>query len=381
VYQRHTPNQPPPLATRPAMRFEVVARSPSSAARAGRIHTPHGVIETPAFMPVGTQATVKGLLPSDLIPIRPQCVLANAYHLSLRPGAPMIERRGGIHRFMRWDGPMLTDSGGFQVFSLAELREVDDHGVTISSHLTGRPRRFTPASVVQIEEQIGADIIMPLDVCIGYPSTRAEAERALERTHAWALQAQRAQRRPDQALFAIVQGGMEPDLRVQAARALATAGFPGYAIGGLSVGEPRDVMDRLVAVTAPELPEDQPRYLMGVGEPDQLTAYAAAGIDMFDCVLPTRLGRTGYAYAEGGKLNLARASLRHERAPLDPDCPCWTCERYSRAYLHHLFRAGEPLGPRLVSLHNVAYLVTLLRRVRASIIAEAAANVVAPASP
>ncbi|MCC7367437.1 MAG: tRNA guanosine(34) transglycosylase Tgt [Chloroflexi bacterium] len=354
------------------MHFEIVARCPDTGARAGRLHTPHGVVETPAFMPVGTQATVKGLLPSDLATIQPECVLANAYHLATRPGAAMVARRGGVHRFMRWDGPMLTDSGGFQVFSLAALREIDDEGVTIRSHLNGRPRRFTPASVMRIEEQIGADIIMPLDECIGYPSTREQAERALERTHRWALQAQRAHRRGDQLLFAIVQGGMEPDLRVQAARALAPAGFPGYAIGGLSVGEPRETMDRLVQITTPELPEDRPRYLMGVGEPDQLLAYAAAGIDMFDCVLPTRLGRNGYAYTSEGRLNVARAALRAETGPLDPACTCVTCQRYGRAFLHHLVRTGEPLGPRLISLHNVAYLVGLLRTLRKGIIERAA---------
>ncbi|HZO24369.1 MAG TPA: tRNA guanosine(34) transglycosylase Tgt [Chloroflexota bacterium] len=353
------------------MHFEIVARAAGSSARAGLLHTPHGAIETPAFMPVGTQATVKGLLPSDLAAIRPQCVLSNAYHLALRPGAQMIARRGGLHAFMRWDGPMLTDSGGYQVFSLAQLRQIDDRGVTIASHLNGRPRRFTPASVVRIEEQIGADLIMPLDVCIGYPSTRDEAEIALERTHAWALQAARAQRRTDQALFAIVQGAMEADLRVQAARALAGEPFPGFAIGGLSVGEPRDLTDRLVKLTAAELPADRPRYLMGVGEPDQLLAYAAAGVDLFDCVLPTRLGRTGYAYTSDGRLNVARASLRADPGPLDAACDCITCARYSRAYLHHLIRAGEGLGARLLSIHNVAYLVTLLRRFRESIVAGA----------
>jgi queuine tRNA-ribosyltransferase len=280
----------------------------------------------------------------------------------------MIARRGGVHAFMRWDGPMLTDSGGYQVFSLAALRQVDDRGVTIASHLNGRRRRFTPASVIKIEEQIGADIIMPLDVCIGYPSSREETELALERTHTWALQAAHAQRRTDQALFAIVQGGMESDLRIQAARALAAEPFPGYAIGGLSVGEPRELTDRLVAETAAALPRDRPRYLMGVGEPDQLLAYAAAGIDLFDCVLPTRLGRTGYAYTAEGKLNLVRASMRAERDPIDSGCSCSTCSSYSRAYLHHLFRAGEPLGARLLSIHNVAYLVTLMRRYRQQII-------------
>src|SRR5215212_556171 len=353
------------------MRFEIIAHSPDSAARAGIFHTPHGPIETPAFMPVGTQATVKGLLPADMAPIRPQCVLSNAYHLATRPGAPMVARRGGLHAFMRWDGPMLTDSGGYQVFSLSSLRQVDDRGVTIASHLNGRKRRFTPASVVKIEEQIGADIIMPLDVCIGPDATRSETEQALERTHAWALRAAAAQLRSDQALFAIVQGGLEPDLRIQAARALAAERFPGVAIGGLSVGEPREVTDRLVALTAAELPADRPRYLMGVGEPDQLLAYAAAGIDLFDCVLPTRLGRTGYAYVPGGKLNVSRASLRAERGPLDPGCPCPTCARYSRAYLHHLVRAGEPLAARLLSLHNVAYLVELLRSFRRALIADA----------
>jgi queuine tRNA-ribosyltransferase len=353
------------------MHFEIIARSARTSARAGLFHTPHGAIETPAFMPVGTQATVKGLLPSDLAPLRPQCVLSNAYHLALRPGAAMVARRGGLHAFMGWPGPMLTDSGGFQVFSLAALRQVDDAGVTIASHLNGRRRRFTPASVMRIEEQIGADIIMPLDVCIGYPSTRAETEVALERTHAWARRAARAHRRPDQALFAIVQGGMEPDLRAQAARALAGEPFPGFAIGGLSVGEPREMTDRLVRLTAAELPVDRPRYLMGVGEPDQLLAYAAAGIDLFDCVLPTRLGRTGYAYTSSGKLNVIRGALRADPGPLDPCCSCQTCARYSRAYLHHLFRAGEPLGARLLSLHNVAYLVQLLRAFRESVIAEA----------
>ena len=359
------------------MRFEIVARCPNTGARAGILHTPHGPLETPAFMPVGTQATVKGLLPSDLEKIGPSCILANAYHLALRPGAAMVARRGGLHAFMAWHGPILTDSGGYQVFSLAARRQVDDRGVTILSHLNGRPRRFTPASVVKIEEQLGADLIMPLDVCLGYPSGRSETEHALERTHAWALQAMRAHRRDDQALFAIIQGGMEADLRVQAARALGGEGFPGYAIGGLSVGEPRDLTDELVGVTAAALPEDRPRYLMGVGEPDQLLAYARLGVDMFDCVLPTRLGRTGQAFTDSGKLNVTRTSLRAADEPIEAACDCQTCRRYSRAYLHHLFRAGEPLGARLLSIHNVAYLLEKLRALRASIIAHANARVTA----
>jgi len=362
------------------MRFDIVARCPTTGARAGILQTAHGPVKTPAFMPVGTQATVKGLLPSDLAPIQPQVILANAYHLALRPGAAMVARRGGLHRFMAWDGPMLTDSGGFQVFSLAARRQLDDQGVTILSHLNGRPRRFTPASVVRIEEQLGADIIMPLDVCLGYPSSRAETEQALERTHAWALKAARAHRRPDQALFAIVQGGTEPDLRVQAARALGSAGFPGYAIGGLSVGEPRALTDELVSLTAAALPDDRPCYLMGVGEPDQLVAYAQLGVDLFDCVLPTRLGRTGMAYTRDGKLNLAKAALRADPGPIDDTCRCATCQHYSRAYLHHLFRAGEPLGARLASIHNVAFLVETLRSFRDSLLARADATSAASSS-
>ena len=366
------------------MRFDVFARCPRTGARAGVLHTAHGSIETPAFMPVGTQATVKGLLPTDLTQIGPQCVLANAYHLALRPGAWLVERMGGLHRFMGWDGPMLTDSGGYQVFSLADRRQVDDAGVTIASHLDGRPRRFTPRSVIRIEEQLGADVIMPLDECIGYPSPRVVAEQALERTHRWALQAAGADRRRDQWLFAIVQGGMEPDLRGQAADALASEGFPGYAIGGLSVGEPRAVTDELVALLGRRLPVDRPRYLMGVGEPDQLVQYAALGIDMFDCVSPTRLGRTGYAYTSEGRVNLTRANVRADAGPVDPRCACRTCGGYSRAYLHHLFRAGEPLGPRLLSVHNVAYLVGLLKRARNQILAGTFSSLPgasAPASP
>ena len=350
------------------MRFEIVARCRRTRARAGILHTSHGLIETPAFMPVGTQATVKALLPSDLAGTDAQCILANAYHLALRPGAARVARLGGLHRFMGWDRPILTDSGGYQIFSLAELRQIDDGGVTIASHLDGRPRRFTPGSVVRIEEQLGADLIMPLDVCLGYPITRVAAEQALERTHAWALRSAAAHRRPDQTLFAIVQGGTEPDLRTQAARALAAERFPGYAIGGLSVGEPREITDDLVDRCARELPDDRPRYLMGVGEPDQLVAYAALGVDLFDCVRPTRLGRTGHAYTTGGRLNLARPAARDDSGPIDESCRCAVCASYSRAYLHHLFRAAEPLGARLVSLHNVAFLVDLLRARRRAIL-------------
>jgi queuine tRNA-ribosyltransferase len=349
--------------------FTVVARARSSAARAGVLHTPHGPIETPAFMPVGTLATVKAVAPVDLASIRPACVLANAYHLSLRPGATLVERLGGVHRFMNWDGPMLTDSGGYQVFSLEDLRQVDDDGVTIRSHLDGRERRLTPARVVRVEEQLGADIIMPLDVCLGPDASRSDAELALERTHRWAIRSLRSQRRHDQALFAIVQGCMNSQLRSQAARALRGESFPGFAIGGLSVGESRSVTDGLVEVTCKELPTDRPRYLMGVGEPDQLLAYAGMGVDMFDCVLPTRMGRTGYAFTSGGRVNIARGGFVGDHGPLDDACACETCARHSRAYLNHLFRSREPLGARLLSVHNVAFLVNTLRRFRRSVVA------------
>jgi len=351
------------------MHFQIEGRCLSTRARAGVLSTPHGRIETPAFMPVGTQGSVKSLLPSDLAAIHTQCVLANAYHLALRPGAHVIERLGGLHRFTGWGGPMLTDSGGFQVFSLKRLRHVDDRGVSIVSHLDGRCRRFSPRSVIRLQERLGADLIMPLDVCMGYRSERPEAELALERTHAWALQATRAHSRSDQWLLAIVQGGMEADLRVQAARALAAERFPGYAIGGLSVGEPFSTTERLITLCVAELQDDRPRYLMGVGEPEQMLASVSRGIDLFDCVLPTRLGRTGHAYTSRGRVNLGRAAAGQDREPLDPTCGCVVCTKYSRAYLHHLVKAAEPLGARLLSLHNVAFLVDLLRQARGQILA------------
>ena len=350
------------------MHFRIVARSAATRARAGILSTSHGSIETPAFMPVGTQATVKALLPTDLAGAGARCVLANAYHLGLRPGARVVERLGGLHRFMAWDGPILTDSGGYQVFSLAKLRGIDDGGVTFASHLDGRVSRLTPRSVVRLQERLGADLIMPLDECLGYGATREAAERALERTHAWAVQSARAHDRWDQALFGIVQGGMEPHLRAQAARALSAEGFAGYAVGGLSVGEPRDVTDKLVADSVGELPDGRPRYLMGVGEPDQLVAYAGLGVDLFDCVLPTRLGRTGTAYASSGRLNLTRAEARDADGPIDESCSCDVCAGYSRAYLRHLVKAGEPLGARLLSLHNVAFLTGVLRKTRQAIV-------------
>ncbi|MFN8522603.1 MAG: tRNA guanosine(34) transglycosylase Tgt [Chloroflexota bacterium] len=351
--------------------FEILARSRDGRARAGVLHTAHGPLETPAFMPVGTQASVKSLMPSDLARIRPSCVLANTYHLSVRPGAPRVERLGGVHRMMGWQGPMLTDSGGYQVFSLSALRSLDDNGATFTSPLDGRKRRFTPASVVRRQEQIGADIIMQLDECVGAAVGRDEAERALARTNRWAAQSLRARRRDDQLLFAIVQGGMFPELRSRAVSELAELPFPGFAIGGLSVGEPRALTDGLVDLCAGRLPEDRPRYLMGVGEPDQLQAYAQLGVDMFDCVMPTRLGRSGYAFSPGGRLNLNRPVCRDVCDPIDRGCGCLTCAQYTQSYLHQLLRGGEPLGARLVSVHNVTYLVNLLRRLRQSILDEA----------
>jgi queuine tRNA-ribosyltransferase len=350
------------------VRFRLVAECPETGARAGLLSTAHGDFPTPGFMPVGTLATVKGLTPLDLQEAGAGCILANAYHLELRPGANLIAALGGLHRFMSWDAPILTDSGGYQVHSLAALRETTEQGVRFISHLDRRPVELTPERVIQVQEQLGSDLIMPLDVCLGAEAASQEAEAALERTQRWAVRAQQAQQRSDQQLFGIVQGGLSIELRRQAARELQQLDFPGYAIGGLSVGEPREVTDRLVQATAAELPASQPRYLMGVGTPDQILEYTAAGIDMFDCVLPTRLGRTGTAFLGAGKLNLTRPACRTDLHPIEQDCDCRACTRFTRAQLHAALRASSPLGARLVSIHNVRSLIRQAQRARQAII-------------
>jgi queuine tRNA-ribosyltransferase len=337
-------------------------------ARRGSLTTPHGVIETPQFMPVGTQATVKALTPGDLRAAGVQVILANTYHLSLRPGHDRIARLGGLHRFMGWDGPILTDSGGFQVFSLAHLGRVDDDGVTFASHHDGSPQRLTPERAIEIQEALGSDIAMAFDQLVDATLPLAEVATAMGRTHRWAVRSLAAQTRQDQALFGIVQGGVDPTLRQESVGAIAALPFDGIAIGGLSVGESKAQMAATLDVVAEALAGDsRVRYLMGVGAPPDFFTAVERGIDLFDCVLPTRVARTGQLWTSGGKLNLRNARFLDDPGPPDTDCGCETCRNHSRAYLAHLFRAKELLAYRLSSLHNVTYTQDLMRRLRAAL--------------
>ncbi|MEA3345027.1 MAG: tRNA guanosine(34) transglycosylase Tgt [Chloroflexota bacterium] len=350
-----------------SFRFDLIATDNNSRARAGLIHTPHGSVSTPAFIPVGTQATVKALAPRNLHEIGASIVLANAYHLYLRPGSEIIAQLGGLHRFMGWDRPLLTDSGGFQVFSLAGLREVDDDGVTFRSHLDGSIHRLTPERAIAIQEQLGADIIMSLDEC-PEPDDRAYNEEALTRTHVWAARCREAQRRDDQALFGIIQGGIFPDLRRASAEYIAGLDFPGYAIGGLSVGESKQEMQAMLEATVPHLPEERPRHLLGVGAPDDLFECVARGIDSFDCVLPTRMARNGTVLTPTGRVNLGNARYVDDPAPIVEGCDCYTCQNFSRAYLHHLIKAKEILGLHLTTIHNLHFTLGLMRQMRDAIL-------------
>lgn len=348
--------------------FEVLAQDPATGARCGRLETAHGVVETPAFMPVGTQATVKTLSSEELEELGASMILGNTYHLYLRPGAERVAELGGLHGFMSWPRGILTDSGGFQVMSLSSLRRVDEEGVTFRSHLDGSTHRLTPERVVRLQELLGSDVAMVLDECLPYPSPPPEeVEVSLRRTERWAERALQAHRREDQLLFGIVQGGMEPELRRQAARHLAQMDFAGYGIGGLSVGEPKELMYRLLEVTTPELPTHRPRYLMGVGSPDALAEGVARGVDLFDSVLPTRIARHGTVFTHQGPITVRNARYAADEQPLDPRCDCRVCRRYSRAYVRHLFNAGEMLGPRLCSYHNLYVLLRLMERIRVAI--------------
>jgi queuine tRNA-ribosyltransferase len=348
-----------------AIRFEVLATD--GGARAGRLHTPHGIVETPVFMAVGTQATVKGLTPCQLEEAGVQMVLGNTYHLALRPGAEVIAELGGLHRFMGWDRPILTDSGGYQVYSLAASRKIDDRGVIFRSHIDGTLLELTPERAVHIQEELGADIAMCLDECPPADTPGEYRQEAVRRTIHWAELCREAHRRPDQALFAIVQGGTDLDLRAECARALVDLDFPGYALGGFSVGETPAQMMTALGPTAALLPENKPRYLMGVGRPQDLLQAVRAGVDLFDCVLPTRNGRNASAFTAAGVLKLRNSRHKRDSAPLESGCPCYTCHTFSRAYLHHLFLADEMLGPTLLSLHNVAFYSRLLAQVRQAI--------------
>ncbi|HHE72708.1 MAG TPA: tRNA guanosine(34) transglycosylase Tgt [Chloroflexi bacterium] len=352
--------------------FELQAQD--GRARAGVFQTAHGPLPTPIYAPVGTQATVKAVTPRQLQEVGAVLVLANTYHLYLRPGDELIASLGGLHRFMSWEGPILTDSGGFQVFSLAgargreSLRQIDDDGVTFRSHIDGRRHRFTPEKVVQIQENLGSDIAMVLDEC-AIPDDYEYLKRyALPRTHRWAERCRAAHRRRDQALFGIVQGGIFPDLREASARFLTGLDFPGYAIGGLSVGESKEAMYATLDLTLPLLPADRPRYLMGVGTPEDLVEGVARGVDIFDCVLPTRVARNGQALLRAGKLNMRNARFAADPAPIDATCTCYTCQHFSRAYIRHLMIAREMLGATLLTIHNLHTMLQLIREIRDAIL-------------
>jgi queuine tRNA-ribosyltransferase len=347
--------------------YTLIRRDPHSRARAGVFTTPHGDIPMPVFAPVGTQATVKAVSPDELEKAGATLILGNTYHLYLRPGAETIAKLGGLHRFMGWPHPLLTDSGGFQVFSLRELRQVDKDGVTFRSHLDGSQHRFTPENVVAIQEKLGADIIMCLDECAP-PLDRAYNERALARTHRWAERCRDAQTREDQALFGIVQGGVFADLRRTSARFVTSLDFPGYAIGGLSVGETKEQMHAMLDVVTPLLPEDRPRYLMGVGSPEDLFEGVSRGVDLFDCVLPTRVARNGGLLTRRGRINIRNARFAEDPAPIEEGCDCYACQHFSRAYLRHLVKSNEILGMRLATVHNLRFMLRLMAEIRQSIV-------------
>ncbi len=355
------------------LHFDVIASDQETSARIGRLNTAHGEVLTPVFMPVGTQGTVKTLSPLELKEIGAQIILGNAYHLYLRPGPEIVAEAGGLHDFTGWERPMLTDSGGYQVFSLADLNRINEEGVAFQSHLDGSHQMFTPERTMGIQHALGADIIMCFDECTPYPCTRQAASTSMERTVRWAQRCQREHRdlqqtdHHDQALFGIVQGSTYPDLRQACARKLVDMNFPGYALGGLSVGEPKTAMFEMIETTMPWLPEDKPRYLMGVGFPEDLIAAVARGVDLFDCVLPTRNARNGSVFTQAGPLVVKNAAYARDFGPLDPDCDCYTCRNFSRAYLRHLFQAGEILAPRLATLHSLAFYMWLMRSIRRSI--------------
>lgn len=350
------------------MKFTLHKNEAHSKARRGTIETARGTIETPAFMPVGTRATVKTMTPEELKSIGAEIILSNTYHLYLKPGMDVIRAMGGLHRFMHWDRPILTDSGGFQVFSLSQMRKITEEGVTFRSHIDGSRHFIGPEESMEIQHVLGSDIMMAFDECAPYPADREYIEQSMERTTRWAQRCLDYHgNRKDQALFGIVQGGMYRDLRARSAEALVAMDFPGYAVGGLSVGEPLSLMKEVLDYTTDFLPEHKPRYLMGVGTPDYLFEAVRYGIDMADCVLPTRIARNGTVFTERGRLVIRNAKHRMDDRPLDPACDCYTCRNYSRAYIRHLFNVNEILGPRLTTTHNLHFLLRLMERIREAI--------------
>jgi len=351
-----------------ACSFRVVRRCPHTQARAGIFYTPHGPVLTPTFMPVGTLATVKGVTPEQLASTGAQMILANTYHLHEQPGEEIVQHCGGLHRFMHWSGPILTDSGGFQVFSLSSLRQITDEGVTFRSPRNGNLIHLTPEKSIQIQNALGADVIMAFDECPPYPAHYEEVKRAVYRTYHWLGRCVRAHQRADQALFGIVQGGVYPQLRQLSAQQVTQYDLPGYAIGGVSVGEPPELMHKIVQTVTPWLPPDKPRYLMGVGTYREMALAIAAGVDLFDCVIPTRLARHGAALVQEERWNLKNRAFQRDERPLDATCPCYTCQHFSRAYLSHLFRARELLGYTLLSIHNITELMRFSLGLRQAII-------------
>jgi queuine tRNA-ribosyltransferase len=351
--------------------FKITHKDKNSKARCAELNTPHGVIQTPIFMPVATQAAVKTISPRELEECSAQIILSNAYHLYLRPGLDIIKEIGGLHNFISWQKPILTDSGGYQVFSLALLRKYKDEGIEFQSHIDGSKHFLTPEKVIQIQRDLGSDIIMPLDDCIEYPASREMAKVALDRTTSWARRSrdeyERLKLKNRQALFGIVQGSTYEDLRKEACKELTDLDFFGYAIGGLSVGEPQDLMYNVFSFTTDILPVEKPRYVMGIGMPEDIFEAVACGVDMFDCVIPTRYGRNGSAFTSEGKLTVRNGEFKSDDRPLDPRCDCYTCKNFSRAYLRHLFNSSEMLGLRLVSLHNIYFFIKLTQSIKDAI--------------
>ena len=347
--------------------FDIKTKDKNTAARTGTLHTPHGDINTPVYMPVGTQATVKAMTPRQVKEAGAEIILSNTYHLYLRPGHDIVKEAGGLHKFMNWDRPILTDSGGFQVFSLGDLRKITEDGAAFSSHLDGSKHMLTPEKAMEIEQALGADIIMAFDECTEYPAEYNRVAAAMERTHRWAQRCKEAKTRDDQALFGIVQGGTYGDLRVESAKAIDSMDFPGNAIGGLSVGEPKELMNEMLDITVPHLPENKPRYLMGVGTFDYIIEGVARGVDMFDCVLQTRMARNGTALTKRGRISLRNAKFARDYTPIDDECNCYACSNFSRAYIRHLVKANEILASTLLSIHNVQATINFVKEIRSSI--------------
>jgi queuine tRNA-ribosyltransferase len=351
-----------------AIKYELIHKCKQTGARLGRVHTPHGSFDTPVFMPVGTQASVKGMSPDEVKSIGAKIILGNTYHLYLRPSGEIIKKAGGLHGFMNWSLPILTDSGGFQVFSLANLRDIKEEGVTFRSHIDGSKHFISPEKSIEIQNALGADIIMAFDECVPYPCEYEYAKKSMEMTTRWAIRCRNFHQNTEkQALFGIIQGSTYEDLRRESAKQITSLDLPGYAIGGLSVGEPAEIMNDILEKTVPFIPEDRPRYLMGVGSPDYLIDGSIRGIDMFDCVLPTRIGRNGTVFTSGGRIIVRDAKYAEDFSPIDPECDCYACRNFSRAYIRHLFKCREMFGLRLATWHNLRFLVKLMENVRDAI--------------